>query len=192
MNADVCYLNIMERQLLITNRAIEAKSNPGAPQHLEGSALLDEKRYKEAIDLYNWSIQLQPDNEHAWYGRGDALANLGHHGEALRSFDRTIELNPENFEAWTFRGVVLIYLERYQEALESCDRALAINPQNEEAWTFRGVALQRLGRFKDAYSSYDRATNAQRTSIGQRMIQLLTSFFSPHADRESHSHCGPD
>lgn len=182
----------MEQQLLTTNQSFQAQANQAAPQSHQGLLLLEEKRYKEAIELYDWSIQLQPDNDRAWYGRGDALANLGRYEEALSSFNQAVKLNSEHAEAWTFRGVVLIHLKRYREALESCDRALAIHPQDQEAWTFRGVALQRLGRYKDAYSSYDRATNMQRNSIGQQFTQLFSRLFNPSLAKQNQPCSEPD
>src|SRR5215470_15253023 len=49
---------------------------------------------KDAIEDFNKSIQLSPENAAAYNNRGNALMDLGNAQEAVKDFDRAIALSP--------------------------------------------------------------------------------------------------
>jgi tetratricopeptide (TPR) repeat protein len=122
-----------------------------------GNAFLELKQYEELVASYDRAIEINSDNDSAWYNRGIALGNLGKYKEAVTSYDRAIEINPDDYSAWSNRGNALVNLARYEEAVASYDRAIEINPNYDLAWYNRGVALGNLGKYEEAVASYDRA-----------------------------------
>jgi tetratricopeptide (TPR) repeat protein len=89
-------------------------------------------------------IQLQPDDEEAWFQRGFVLYKLQRYEEAIASYDRAIEFNALDAEAWGNRGGVLLMLQRYEEAIASFDKAIQIQPNFPLAIHNRAQALNQL------------------------------------------------
>jgi tetratricopeptide (TPR) repeat protein len=138
---------------------------PVAPQPSEsvddlmerGKALVAQKRYAEALPLFQRATELAPGNIDAWGNKGAALGNIGRHAEALEAFDHVLALDPNHALAWYSKGIALINLGRYAEALEACDRALALDPNYGTAWNNKGAALNILGRYTEALEAFERA-----------------------------------
>jgi tetratricopeptide (TPR) repeat protein len=124
------------------------------------------------------TLELQSDDQEAWYSQGTVLANLGRYEEALASVDQALAKQPGNHKAWIFRGTVLTDMERYKAAITSFDQALKIQPNDKTAWLFRGVALHHLGDYKQAYASYDIVLETQRQRVWQKRIQMLKDFLN--------------
>jgi len=167
----------MDKRSPVTNMEFARETQATPILHQKAAVCMEAGQFGAALVCFDQTIQANPEDAAAWYGRGDALANLGRYREALSSFEHALKLHPGNHEAWTFRAVVLIHLRHYAEALASCEQALQIAPDDSEAWMFRGVALHHLERYQQAYSSYARAMprrgHPQRLGLIQRIHQLL-------------------
>ena len=89
----------------------EALTNPEIADFVKASIYSDRgvakwrlKQTKEAIDDFNLSIQLSPENASVYNNRGNALVDLGHPEEAVKDFDRAIALSPNYGAAYNNRG----------------------------------------------------------------------------------------
>jgi tetratricopeptide (TPR) repeat protein len=144
------------------NRPGEAPQ-PVAPQPAEsaddlltrGKALKAQKRYAEAVPLFQRATQLAPRSFDAWFNVGYMLNLLKRYAEALPVHEQATALDPDSAEAWNNKGAALSELKRYAEALAACDRALAIDPNYALAWNNKGVALRNLDRADEALAAYD-------------------------------------
>ena len=58
-----------------------------------GRELIDCRRYKEAAEMYDNSIELDPNNFDAWNYKGYCLAEIGRYREAIEAFDRAVNVN---------------------------------------------------------------------------------------------------
>ena len=130
-------LDILERDL----RAIIARD----PDHAEalnalGYTLADRTdRYREALDLVERALDLEPDRSHIIDSMGWVLYRLGRHEEAAEHLRRSYEITPDPVVA-AHLGEVLWVLGRREEAREVWDSALDDAPNNE-------VLLETLERF---------------------------------------------
>jgi superkiller protein 3 len=115
------------------------------------------EEYAKASSCYDKALEFQPDDDAAWYNRGNALRNLGRWEEAIASYDKALEFKPDYHEAWNNRGIALYKLGRWEEAIASYDKALEFKPDYHEAWNNRSNALYKLGRWEEAIASYDKA-----------------------------------
>ena len=63
-------------------------------------------KYEHALDYlrkyvcYDKSVDINPDNAVAWYGKGTALRKLGGMKRLLFVNDKSVDINPDNAVAW--------------------------------------------------------------------------------------------
>src|SRR5271156_5738244 len=69
-----------------------------------GSAYVDKGDYDRAIQDFNETIHLDPNNERAYYGRGSAYKKKGDYDRAIQDFSQAIHLNPNFARAYYDRG----------------------------------------------------------------------------------------
>jgi tetratricopeptide (TPR) repeat protein len=74
------------------------------------------KRTAEAVEDFNLSIQISPENATVYNNRGNAVMDLGHPDEAARDFDRAIALSPNYGAAYNNRGNARTALGQYEQA----------------------------------------------------------------------------
>ncbi|BAY24040.1 TPR repeat-containing protein [Calothrix sp. NIES-2100] len=91
-----------------------------------GFALLEKDDYQGAIQAFNQSIQIEPNNPYAYLGRGVAYFNLKQYQEAKADFDQTIKLDTNIGYAYLFRGVSNYALGSKQLAISDLQTAANI------------------------------------------------------------------
>jgi len=129
----------------------------------EAAALaLQERRFENAIQLYDEVIEHKCNHAEAFYKRANAYSGLGRWENALVDYDHAIALDTANAKAYCNRGAVLERLARWDEALTSYDRSIALNPSDFLSYYNRGSTLKQLERFDDALASYDRAIELKK------------------------------
>ena len=85
---------------------------------------------KEAINDFNTSIQLSPENAAVYNNRGNALMDLGHADEAVKDFDRAIALSPNYGAAYNNRGNARVALGQQNLAFQDYRKAVELMPQS--------------------------------------------------------------
>ncbi len=117
-------------------------------------------KHREALDVCDRAIAINPMGDGSWHNKGAALQSLGRAREALEAFDRAIAINPMGAASWHNKGTALQSLGRAQEALEAFDRALATDPKVATRWhtnANKAIALLGLGRREEALAACDEA-----------------------------------
>lgn len=112
----------------------------------QGYAAYKDRRYDEAIKIFDQAIATDPGCYQAYSYKGAALAFKGDYRQALAALDRAIALKPDYEDAYFNKAISLELAGSYDEALANYDRALAINPQNP--WSYYGKASI-YGRLKN-------------------------------------------
>ncbi len=142
----------------------EALSAPDTADFIKASIYSDRgvakwrlKQIKEAIDDFNQSIQLAPDNATVYNNRGNALMDLGHPDEAVKDFDRAITLAPNYGAARNNRGNARMLLGQYDPAFQDFRKAVELMPQNPVPYNGRGKAHAALKRYHAAVRDFTRA-----------------------------------
>lgn len=63
-------------------------------QFSRGIDLSNARQFRPALEAFDQSTKLNPEDANAWYGRGVVLGRLKRYGEAISSFDQSIRLRP--------------------------------------------------------------------------------------------------
>ena len=112
---------------------------------------------KEAIEDFNKSIQLAPENATVYNNRGNALMDLGHPDEAVKDFDRAIALSANYGAAYNNRGNARVALNQYDPAFQDFRKAVELMPQSAVPFNGRGTAHSQLKRYHAAVRDLSRA-----------------------------------
>jgi tetratricopeptide (TPR) repeat protein len=117
------------------------------------------KRTTEAVDDFNLSIQISPENATVYNNRGNALMDLGHPEEAVRDFDRAIALSPNYGAAYNNRGNARTALSQFEPAFHDFRKATELMPTSAVPFNGRGKAHAALNRHHAAIRDFTRALN---------------------------------
>ena len=98
------------------------------------------KEYQNAINYYNKSIQLYPDNANTYYNRGCSKDNLIDYIGAIADYNKAIQLDPDNVSAYYNRGNAKDNLKDYRGAITDYNKAIQLNPDDADAYYNRGIA----------------------------------------------------
>ena len=85
----------------------------------KGNALVKEKKYKEALDCYTKSIEIDPNDPILYSNRSAMHLNLNEFDQALADAEKAISLKPEYAKAYLRKGKALEGLEKFDEALKT-------------------------------------------------------------------------
>lgn len=141
------------------DKSIAINSSDPEALNLKATALsLGQKKYSEAIVLFDVILESNPSYVDAWIGKGMALGNEGELTGALQCFERAADISPLNPSAWNNKGAILMEQEKYQLALDCFNRALLIDSTNEAAMKNRENALQAMNQVVSSGPSQSTAT----------------------------------
>lgn len=99
-----------------------------------GNALMQQKKFQEALDTYTSAIKLAPagPNSHVYFSnRSAAYLSLNEYERSIRDCEYSLALNPEFAKAHSRLGLAYFASGRYKEAVAAYESSLEIDPTNE-------------------------------------------------------------
>lgn len=128
-------------------QAIAAEPDDALPYAELAECLLhQEGRKKEALDVIERSIQLEPEFDFLHARRSLILSRLNRDKQALESADAAIALGPENSLNFAVKAQALAGLQRWGDAEELCRKALALDADNGFATNLLANVLRLQGK----------------------------------------------
>lgn len=90
-----------------------------------GFCRMEQKRFEEALDLYEKGLERYPDDLKLMYRKAAALNKLARHQEALDVCDQIL-VRKSLPNAWHFKAEALYSMGEYGQALDACRQAISI------------------------------------------------------------------
>ena len=90
--------------------------------------LFESGLYKEALNLIDYALEIDPNNDEILNDKANALSNLDENDAALLYYRKSLDINPRNPNTLTNLGYNYYKLGKYDLAIETFDEALAIDP----------------------------------------------------------------
>jgi Tfp pilus assembly protein PilF len=187
------------------NEAISLKPNYSEAYNNLGVIYLSQKRWDEAISMFNKALEnlFYPTPEKAYLGLARAYRGKGQTDKAVENYQMAIEQAPEFAPLRVDLGLYLMELGRYKDALESLNRARALMEKNapqrprsspEEIERYRallasvfyqvGLCRVKLGRIEGARVAFEKALSLTDDDELRRKIQEeLEALPSPSKGR---------
>ena len=110
------------------SRAIALRPLSRAAHENLANALVDQKKYDEAIAEFRVAIKLNPDDPDTYHDLGEALLLQGRTAEAIATLEVAIKIRPDFHDARFALGVALANQGRKDEAVAAFREAIRLNP----------------------------------------------------------------
>jgi len=126
--------------------------------NLQGVCFYNLKRYDEAIQAYDKSIELNQENAYAICNKGHVLYDIGNSGEAFKYYASAIDINPKFAHGHGGMGKVLSLQGKAKESIEHFDKAVEFDSQNPLFLCNRAKAYKQLGESELAFNDFKAAS----------------------------------
>jgi tetratricopeptide (TPR) repeat protein len=143
--------------------------------------------YSGPIELYQSTLQINPDSIIAHNNLAIALAKAGRFDEALPHIGKVAGMRPESAEARNNVGMILAEAGRLQDALVQFEQSVELNPDYADAHANLGGALLQFGRLEEAIQHYQRAI-AIRPELAVAHNNLAIALGKTGRQREAIEH----
>ncbi len=104
-------------------------------------------RLDEALPCFDEALRLEPDNDIAWYNKGDTFVQLADYAQAITCYERTAQLS-STFRSypslWNAKGFALFQGQHFEDGLACYERALTLDPDNPKALAGEADTLDAL------------------------------------------------
>lgn len=115
-----------------------------------GATYEQRKEYKQAIDAYRKSIELDRDNLDAIRGLAENLLNDGQMDAALQQYKVIADANPEDAQSYLRMAEIYRRQGKFDEALENLKKADSMVPDSLEVPYNMAAVYEAQGRYDDA------------------------------------------
>ncbi|MCS6822628.1 MAG: tetratricopeptide repeat protein [Microscillaceae bacterium] len=127
----------------------------------QANELMGKQAYKEAIELYNQSIEIAQNDSinaaTAYHNKGLAFLYLKDTVQALKNYEKAMQLDKTYHSPYSSRGAIRLDRKDFRGALEDFNRASELNPQDELVFYQRGNAKFALKDKKGACEDWTKA-----------------------------------
>jgi tetratricopeptide (TPR) repeat protein len=135
----------------LRNVPVESSEDRALLTQAEAELLVDQKRYDEALAIYNRSLDATPNSANLLYMRALLAEKMNKLDMMEKDLRKVLELEPNNVHALNALGYTLAdRTTRYTEALELIQKALTQNPDDYYILDSMGWVLYRLGKYPQA------------------------------------------
>ena len=133
-----------------------------APRNAEvlnslGVFLLGRKRFNEALDYLNRSVELERQNEVALFNRGQMYASMGEYSRARVDLETALDLDPDQSRILALLADTMLRLGDAEKCLTLYDRAVLADPANPSWYLRRAACEEKLGQHQAAVADRHRA-----------------------------------
>ncbi len=167
----------------------QINSKIGLSSYLKGNEFYEQKRYKEAINLFSQAIDSmnsanpKPIAElvKSHNNRGNAYGQIANLLLALFDYDKAIELDKKLVESYLNRANIHTLLRNFTKAIADLNKAIQLNPKFYEAYYQRGLILlldihQNLDAAKDLKLAAEKLKTAQAITYYAQCLQELNNY----------------
>jgi len=115
-----------------------------------------DKKYQDAIELYEKAIARYPKNASLYQFCGHAYLQLEQFDKAIDVAERCLKLLPDYEPVAVLKLHALLKMQRYQEILDASASMTTKYPDTEQMYLYRAEALQRLYKYELAIAELDK------------------------------------
>lgn len=132
--------------VIVASRGLLERNNKDATAFNNiGYALLQQKKYTEAIEQFTKAITIDPYWDYPYNNRGYCMLQLGDIEHALLDLDSSFEMNPYDSFVWRNLGAYYLATHEFEKAMQHFEEAEKIDPKTELINFYLGQVHLKLG-----------------------------------------------
>lgn len=124
----------------------------------KGTDLFRQSKFQDALENYQRSVNLNPNDANVIFNLGNTLFSLGRYDECLAQIRRALELAPTNIPALNLLGNTYTNTKRFDEAIDIFKQALSIK-EDAETYNSLGSCYFANHQYSAAAKSFQKANN---------------------------------
>jgi tetratricopeptide (TPR) repeat protein len=101
-------------------------------------------QHDKAIEFYNKSLELDPNNKYSLNNKGFTLNTLNKYHDAITLFDKAIELDNTFAFSYNNRGLAKIKIGKVEEGLEEINYSIKLDDSN--SYSYRNLGIYHLDK----------------------------------------------
>ncbi|MGD1000809.1 MAG: tetratricopeptide repeat protein [Candidatus Brocadiia bacterium] len=113
--------------------------------------------YRDAISIWQDTVQKLPGNARALNNLGYAYSERGRADDAFLCFNKALDLKTDYPEVYNNRGVAFAKIGRPADAVRDLDKAIELKPEYAAAYNNRAAVRLSAGRYDEALADCDKA-----------------------------------
>jgi predicted Zn-dependent protease len=129
-----------------------------AEQSHRAKELMAERRYAEAIPIYEQLVKALPGNPGLMLDLGLAEHMAGQPGKAIPQFQAVLKLQPDNVPALTSLAMAALQTNQARLALAPLEKLIRLEPADKNVRGMLAGAEMSLGQFETAAAQYRKLT----------------------------------
>lgn len=122
----------------------------------KGDELLESKKYREALEVYNKLIESHPSDACLYHYRAEAFEGLGKDDYVLKDLGTSIRMKPYA-RHYSKRGAFWRRKKEYERALNDFNRAIEIKPDDPYYYSERALTYGYLEQYEEGIKDLTRA-----------------------------------
>ena len=143
--------------------------------------LAQQGRFEEAVEYFQYAIEILPPSADLWFASGTALMELKRYAKAVKNLQKATKFRPDDPQIFQALGVALSKAGRTEKAIIAYREAVTLKPGYAEAHLNLGIALNACGLEADALASLERAAdlvpNEPRVHFNLGALRLRTGHW---------------
>jgi len=120
--------------------------------------LMRQKKYSEALPLFERLIETSPNDWSLFYMAGQCSRFSNHLPESVRYLDKAASLNPDEPQVFLALGIARQLTNNFGLAIEALEQAIRLDPHLVSAYNSIGLTYRKMGDFREALEWYSRAS----------------------------------
>jgi tetratricopeptide (TPR) repeat protein len=148
---------VWKDEITLSTDTIQKSPGKARPYNNRGDALVDQKKYEEALSDFNTALSINPKYSMALYNRGNIYEKEKKYEEALADYNAAIRYRPDFDKAFNNRGTIYKLINRYDEAVVDYSQAISLNPSYTMAYNNRGSVYILQNQFPEAIGDLNAA-----------------------------------
>ncbi len=142
----------------------------------EASKLFTEKKYEQALSLFDQIIAQDKNHIRAYFAKANILANQAKYEEAINTLTKIIEVDNLYVEAYYLLGVLLYKEGNYEEAERQFRRAIYVDPSIVLAYFNLGNIYLYLGKYDKASKEFNNTIKLLEGRPVEEQVKFCEDF----------------
>jgi tetratricopeptide (TPR) repeat protein len=148
----------------LCKQVLDADSSNTFAYDVKGCIYLNQSRFKEAINMFDKAISIEPDYREAIVDRISASFYMKNYDECISLAKKELKRFPKNIDILWYLGDSYSYIDLHKEAIDCYKKILDINPDYDQVLALTACEYYILQDFKNSEEYNNKALKVNKSN----------------------------